>query len=199
MSSKTLTPAYKYLKSDNDFDELYPEHIQFVSQRHWTPINIAKLAIGFLSNKGAKILDIGSGVGKFCLTAGYYAPNVEIVGVEQRKYLINHAIRAQKELGLKNVSFINKNFTQINLHDYNHFYFFNSFFENIDGVDRIDETIDYSEALYEYYVRYLYKGLQEMPKGTKIATFHTLDDEIPRGYKLIERHSNGDLKFWKKQ
>ena len=188
--------ATNYMQSDREFDELYPEQIRRIGLRHWTPIHIAKLAIAFLADENAKILDIGSGVGKFCLAAGYYAPHVDIVGVEQRRYLINHGIRAQQQLGLDNVSFIHKNFTQINFHDYTHFYFFNSFFENINDIDRIDETIDYSEALYDYYVRYLYKALQEMPKGTKVAAYHTLDYEIPGSYRLVEKHAEDRLKFW---
>lgn len=199
MSSNSVMSAPDFMQTDADFDALYPLHIRFVGRRHWTPLDVAKRVMGFLGDKGAKILDIGSGVGKFCLAAAYYAPDAELIGVEQRKYLISHAQYAQEKLGLTNVTFINKNFTQLNLHDYTHFYFFNSFFENIDCDDRIDETIDYSEALYEYYVRYLYKALQEMPKGTKIATFHTLDYEIPDGYKLVEKQLDGDLSFWLKQ
>lgn len=199
MSRNTVISASDYMKSDASFDALYPSQIRTFGRRHWTPLDVAQRVMGFLGDSGAKILDIGSGVGKFCLAAAYYAPDVEVVGVEQRKYLISHAQDAQEKLGVTNVTFINKNFTQLNLQDYTHFYFFNSFFENIDSDDRIDDSIDYSDALYEYYVRYLYKALQEMPKGTKIATFHTLDYEIPDGYKLVEKQLDGDLSFWIKQ
>ena len=188
-----------YFKSDPNFNEIYPLKIRMLSSRHWTPIHIAKLAVGFLGGEGGKILDIGSGVGKFCLAGAYFAPEVQFYGIEQREHLIRRAIKAQRTLGLPNVSFIHGNFTQLNLQEFNHFYFFNSFYENIDHLDRIDEDIDYSEALYEYYVGYLYNGLQQMPKGTKIVTYHSFHQEIPRGYEIVESHQNADLSFWIKK
>jgi SAM-dependent methyltransferase len=189
----------KYYFSDADFNELYPFSMRMLARRHWTPIHIAKLAVSFLGNEKIKVLDVGSGVGKFCLTGAHYAPNIEFIGVEQRQYLIKHALKAQRTLGIGNVSFINANFTQLDLREFDHFYFFNSFYENIDDLDRIDDRIEYSEALYEYYVRYLYKGLQQMPAGTKVVTYHSLEEEIPRDYYLVESHSNEDLKFWIKK
>lgn len=199
MNEETLTDNDKYLSSDKNFNELYPRNIQILSKRHWTPVHIARLAADFLASDGKKILDIGSGVGKFCLTGGCYHPNTQFYGVEQREYLIKDAIRAQQTLDIKNVSFIHGNFSQLNLQEFDHFYFYNPFYENIDGFDRIDEDIDYSDGLYEYYVRYLHKGLQQLPKGTKIVTFHSLLQEIPKSYELVESHQNNELIFWVKK
>ena len=192
-------PEGKYLKSDTHFNELYPPEMQMLARRHWTPLHIAELATTFLASDGGRILDIGSGVGKYCLAAAYQAPDAHFFGIEQRKYLIGHALRAQKKLGVRNVSFINGNFTQLNLNEFDHFYFFNSFYENIDDLDRIDDSIAYSESLYEYYILYLYKGLEQMPRGTKIVTYHSFEEEIPPGYRLMDTMSDGDLKFWLKQ
>lgn len=126
-------------------------------------------------------------------------PMLNFFGIEQRAYLIQRALKAQKTLDLQNVSFIHGNFTQLNLKEFDHFYFFNAFYENIDDLDRIDEDIDYSESLYEYYVRYLHKGLQQMPEGTKLVTYHSFRREIPIGYEIVESHQNGDLIFWIKK
>lgn len=199
MNDDILIPKEDYLRSDTDFNKLYSSDIQILARRHWTPIHIAQLATTFLAKRGSKILDIGSGVGKFCLTAAHYAPTAHFFGVEQRKYLIDEALRAQWTLGIQNASFINANFTQLNLQEFDHFYFFNSFYENIDDMDRIDEDIAYSVALYEYYVRYLHKCLVDMPKGTKIVTYHSLEEEIPIGYDLIASHSDNNLRFWMKR
>lgn len=170
-----------------------------LASRHWTSIDIGKLAAGFLAGKGSRILDIGSGVGKFCLTGAYHAPDAQFYGIEQREYLMRMAVKAQKTLDLQNISFLHGNFTQLNLLEFDHFYFFNSFYENIDDLDRIDEDIDYSEALYDYYVSYLYNGLQQMPEGTKLVTYHSFQREIPRGYEIVESHHNGNLNFWIKK
>ena len=101
-------------------------------------------------------------------------------------------------LGLQNAYFIHANFTQLNLKQYDHFYFYNSFFENLEGTDKIDNKIAYSNELYNYYSHYLYKQLDDMPVGTRVATYCSLDSEIPPGYNLIETHFDNLLKFWKK-
>ncbi len=198
MDNGTLASVDKYFGSDAKFNELYPSQIQKLSRWHWTPLDIAKQAASFLAGPGEKVLDIGSGVGKFCLAGAHYNPTALFYGVEQRKYLIEYGERAQRLLGVRNANFTNANFTQLNLHEFDHFYFFNSFYENLDDAGRIDENIAYSEALYEYYVKYLYKGLEQMPIYTKVVTFHSFDHEIPRDYELIDSYSNGDLKFWMK-
>ncbi len=199
MSEYAQASVSNFFKSDINFNDVYPLNIRRLSIRHWTPIHIAKLAAGFLADEGSKILDVGSGVGKFCLAGAYYAPDAQFFGVEQRESLVRRAVWAQRTLAIENVSFIHGNFTQLNLKEFNHFYFYNSFYENIDDIDRIDDEIDYSEALYEYYVRYLYNGFQQMPKGTKIVTYHSFQQEIPKGYEMVESHQNGDLIFWVKK
>lgn len=199
---ETILPPANYLQSDAHFDELYPYHIQTMSEQHWTPLHITQLAIEFLSAKvkpASKVLDIGSGVGKFCLAAATYAPQLEFVGIEQRGYLIRKAQSARGKLGIKNVSFIEGNFTQLNLKNFNHFYFFNSFYENLDGANKIDNSISYSEALYEYYVQYLHNEFKSLPTGTRIATYHSILQEIPRTYQLVDSLENGDLNFWVKR
>lgn len=199
MNDDLLPLKDRYAKNDVLFNELYPISIKILSKLHWTPVYITKLAVNFLADKGSKILDIGSGAGKFCLTGACYAPEVHFYGVEQRKYLIDQATKVQKRLGIENVSFINANFTSLNLQEFDHFYYYNAFYENLDYVDRIDDNIEYSEALYEYYIKYLYKALTLKPAGTKIVTYHSFKDEIPRGYHLVESHADGELNFWIKQ
>ena len=183
--------------SDNLFNQVYPTEIQQLARRHWTPVEVAEKAANFLAaNDGVKVLDIGSGVGKFCLTAAFYKPRVHFIGIEQRGSLVNHANTAKEILRLENVSFINGNFTQIDLRDYDHFYFYNSFYENLDCSTKIDESIEYSGELYNYYNRYLYKQLEHMPAGTRLAAFHSLEDEMPPGYQLVGIEMGKLLKFW---
>jgi SAM-dependent methyltransferase len=200
MSEYHVAPKDDFFRSDLNFNDLYPDSIQLLARRHWTPLHIARLVAGFLAGDGhEKILDIGSGAGKFCLAAAHYAPDSRFYGVEQRDYLIGHALAVQKALGVKNVSFLRGNFTQLDLSQFNHFYFYNSFYENLEDQDRIDELIPYSEAIYARYVRHLHAGLKQMPKGTKVVTYHSLNEEIPLGYELVETLENGDLNFWRKR
>ena len=186
-----------WFSSDAKFNELYPSSIQLLAQRHWTPLVVARKAANFLAaENNARILDIGSGVGKFCLAAAHYKPNAFYYGIEQRKELINYADAANEKLQLDNVFFMNGNFTQIDFKKYDHFYFYNAFYENLTGTEKIDDSIDYSLELFNYYNRYLYKQLEQKPSGTRLATFHSLEDEMPPDYHVVGVEMDGLLKFW---
>ena len=185
--------------SDLSFDQLYPKAIQELAYRHWTPLEVAKKAAEYLGSKNkSKILDIGSGVGKFCLAAAHYNPNVLYYGIEQRKSLISYAESAKEKLGLKNVSFIQGNFTQIDFAQYDHFYFYNSFYENLLGTPKIDNSLEYSSELFNYYNFYLYRQLRKMPEGTKLVTFHIVEDEMTEGYHIVGTDMENQLKYWVK-
>ena len=186
-----------WYSSDAGFNTLYPSSIQALARKHWTPLHISQKVAGFLAAEGnVRILDIGSGVGKFCLAAAHYTPKATYFGVEQRKTLINYANAAKQNLQLDNVSFIHGNFTQLDLKKYDHFYFYNAFYENLDGTDKIDDSIDYSGELYNYYNRYLFKQLEQKPKGTRICTLCSLENEMPPDFHVISSDVQDLLKFW---
>ncbi len=163
-------------------------------------MGIARKAAQFLADEpGKKILDIGSGVGKFCLIGAHYNPHAQFYGVEQRQELYSCALAVKEATRISNAEFIHGNFTQLDLEAYDGFYFYNAFFENLDDQDRIDHLIDYSTSLYIYYCRYLYKALYNKPSGTRLVTFHSLEDEIPPGYQLVDASVDSLLKMWVKR
>jgi len=184
--------------SDDSFDSFFPKHIREISKKHWTPINVAQTAAQFLAEGPGKILDIGSGIGKFCLTAAYHHPHTQFYGVEQRIELISYATLAKGCHNLSNVHFLHSNITQIDFNEFNHFYFFNSFYENIDTQNRIDQKIQAYYSLYNYYSQYLYNILEEKPIGTRIATYHSSEHEIPLGFEVVDSYYDGKLKMWLK-
>ncbi len=186
-------------QNDAAFDWMYPEHFQLISLKQWTPIAIARKAAEFLAEPGARVLDIGSGIGKFCLTAGYHYPETSFHGVEQRAELVYFAEEARQYTGLDNVSFINANITQLDFNQFDHFYFYNSFYENIDPENSIDDTIATSFSLYSYYTQYLYKKLAEKSSGTRLITFHCFDDVIPLDYCLVNTSCDTLLRMWIKR
>jgi SAM-dependent methyltransferase len=186
----------RLFKNDAEFDQIYPEHFQLLSRKHWTPLSVAFEAAEFLAQPNARVLDIGSGVGKYCLAAGYYCPETSFFGVEQRHELICWAEEAKGYTNLPNVNFVFGNITQINFKEFDHFYFYNSFYENIDQENQIDDTIELSESLYTYYNHYLYNALNQKPLGTRLVTFHSLEQEIPPSYKLAHASKGSLLKMW---
>jgi hypothetical protein len=199
MNPAIKTPLHleNWFSSDAQLHQLYPEPVRSLARMHWTPLYIVQKVVPYLaSNNKVKILDIGSGAGKFCLAGAFYKPSVSFFGVEQRKNLVSLAESVQKKLAFRNVHFIHRNFTQIDLCEYDHFYFYNAFFENLDGTEKIDNEIDYSNELYNYYSIYLYNQLDKMPIGTRVATYCSWGDEIPPCYQVAETHFDNLLKFW---
>ncbi|HEY5368659.1 MAG TPA: methyltransferase domain-containing protein [Hanamia sp.] len=185
--------------SDKIFNSLYPKSIQEVADKHWTPLEVAKKAAAFLAlSPDVKVLDIGSGSGKFCLTAAHCHPTTLFYGVEQRDNLVELSTELAQKLQLANVSFIRDNITNVDFEKFDHFYFYNSFYENVAGTQKIDSSIKYSDDLYNYYNRYLYKQLNKKPAGTKLVTYHSFGIETPSSYEIVRTDYNEFLKFWVK-
>lgn len=178
---------------------MYPTDIIALAGRHWTPLNVARMAANFLATeKKAHILDIGSGVGKFCLAAAHNKSNSFFTGIEQRAQLVAHAENATRQLGIKNVCFLHGSFTKLDFKQFDHFYFYNSFYENFDFTTKIDNKFSYSSELYHSYCHQLKKLLQQKPIGTRLATFHSMEDEIPEDYLVVGSGMENVLKFWEK-
>jgi hypothetical protein len=88
---------------DREFDMMFPKAIQAESEFHFTPIKIAKLAAEYLADsKETKILDIGSGAGKFCMI-GSVCTDAFFVGVEQRIHLNSLATQISRKYELTNL------------------------------------------------------------------------------------------------
>jgi len=200
ISSSPLQYLANWFSSDARFLTLYPDFLKPLSTNHWTPLNVARKAAVFLAaEKGVTILDIGSGMGKFCLAAAYYCPAASYFGIEQRKDLTECAEAARQRLGLNNVSFIHGNIIDLDLSQYNHFYFYNSFYENIAPAGKIDENLPYSIERYHQYRYFLYRQLEKKPSGTRVATFYGRDEQMPRGYHVGGSDMDDLLKYWVKE
>ena len=186
-----------WFDSDKIFNSLYPKPIQEVAEKHWTQLEVARKSAAFLAiSPDVKVLDIGSGSGKFCLTAAHYHPQTFFYGIEQRANLVELSTELAQKLQLANVSFICDNITNIDLENFDHFYFYNSFYENVAGTQKIDSSIKYSDELYNYYNRYLYKQLNKKSPGTRLVTYHSFGIETPPNYEIVHTDYNEFLKFW---
>lgn len=184
---------------DTLFNNMYPSTISRIAAVHFTPIHIAKIASEYLAYKpNIRVLDIGSGVGKFCMigsvcTEGYF------VGVEQRLSLCDIANQITLKHGLTRVNFIHENITNISFQDFDAFYFFNPFEENIAMSESINNEIELKHNLYSEYTKYVKEQLSMMPIGTRLVTFHSYSKEVPFGYSLQTSMFCGDLKMWEKK
>ena len=184
--------------TDAEFDEIYPTDIRPLSKRHFSPVAVAKMAVAYLADTpNAKILDIGSGVGKFCMIGAACTEGV-FTGVEQRENLHSLSVSLAQKYNLSNVHFIHGNILSINFEDYNAFYFFNAFFENILVDDSIDKAVELDKELFFLYSLYLRKQLSKLPIGTKLATYYACSEEIPPSYTVMSTQFEGRFKLWEK-
>lgn len=185
--------------TDNDFDAIYPWKVRRLAASHWTPVSVAKTAAEFLVTRpGTRVLDIGSGAGKFCmigavLTTGHFT------GIEQRSDLVELSKRLSGSHSLKNVEFINANVTSIEFNKYDAFYLYNSFQENIDSHNRIDDAVLLNPALYNAYTTHTQGQLSSLPPGTRLVTYYTSVNVIPQTFTQTDSRFDGHLNFWEKK
>ncbi len=195
--------VFEFLKlnknvTDAEFDTIYPENLKKIGPVHWTPVQVAREAAEFLTDMNApKILDIGSGAGKFCLI-GAALSKANFTGVELRTELYKVSKRIAKCYGLPNAKFINSNITDIDFKNYNAFYYFNPFYENIEKTNIIDDTVELKTQNFNIYTRYVKEQLENMPNGTRLVTYWSSVKDVPLNYTLRAESMNGLLEMWEK-
>ena len=184
---------------DEKFDQIYPARIRKLSPLQWTPVRVAAEAVRFLvPARHARVLDIGCGPGKFCLVGAALAGG-HFTGVEQRADLAAVARATTKALGLINVEIVHGNVTDIAFDNYDAFYLFNPFEENMDRGYRIDAAVPLSPMLFKKYNNHVAAQLGQRPIGTRVATYAGYADEIPSCYDCESTLFRDELKFWVKK
>lgn len=194
---------FKYISAeididDSEMDKIYPEQFKEIAYIHFSPVEVCIRAARFLAAKtGTKVLDIGSGVGKFCMI-GAVCTKSHFTGVEYRKSLHDVSIQLVEDYGLRNIEFKFANIDTIEFQDYNAFYFYNSFYENIPPFEPVTDEVELHNDLYSKYSSYVFNQLSSMPIGTKLATYHCSESIAPPSYSLVNSEFDDKLKFWKK-
>jgi len=184
--------------SDNDFNVIYPPKISSLATKHWSSVSVSKLASNFLVDRpGTKVLDIGSGAGKFCMI-GATNTKGHFTGVEQREELVKLSTQLSESYRINNVKFIHANIMSISFADYDAFYFYNSFYENIDVLNRIDDSVRLGVQLYHRYSIHLVEQLASLRVGTRLVTFCSSLSVIPESFQLQDSTHDDFLKFWEK-
>lgn len=195
---------YKYFKlllnlGDEDFNRIYPDPIRALAREHWTPVEVAKRAADYLVPfPGARVLDIGSGAGKFCLV-GAASTQGNFTGVEQRENLVQLSTAIATSCKVKNTRFLRANITEIPFSEYDTFYFFNSFHENLTHSTKIDQSIETSRDYYVTYSDYVTRELSKKPRGTRLVTYWTHLWQVPPKFQRQDSAFDGLLSFWEKE
>jgi hypothetical protein len=180
------------------FDRILPLCWRRFSIMHWTPVQVARRAAQFLvSGPETQVLDVGSGVGKFCLV-GALATQGNFTGVEQRPHLAELSRSFAHKYAIPRVSFFCANAGDLDWSRFNAFYFYNPFYENLDPDKKLDERVELSPSLYDRYIKMTQDRLAQAPSGTRVVTFHGMGGDLPGDYKRVfqEFQDIGFLELW---
>jgi Methyltransferase domain len=185
--------------SDVAFDRVFPAWARRVSAMHWTELSVARQALELLDPRGGDVvLDVGSGVGKFCL-AGALLTDGHFLGVEQRKNLVEAANQAATLLGAGRATFTLRDALELDWKSFPMLYLFNPFEEHVMPVGhRIDDAPGHSKQRHQELVRAAADKLADQPRGTKVVTFHGMGAAMPDTYELVHQSiiDVGALELW---
>lgn len=188
--------------TDEDFDKVLPKYYQFCSAIHWTSFKVANVIAEWLQacpNK--KFIDIGCGIGKVCFFLGLRT-TLSINGIEQRKHLVDIANKIITTNKILSINVFHGNVLDLNWDDYDVYYFYNPFHENVFDVDllQIDTRIKFSKEKFYTYTFFVFETLDKLPVGKTIITYHGFGKAPPPTWKLIKSKliGGGFLEWWEK-
>lgn len=194
----SLSEFQHIFSADSNFDRQYPDQIRALSYVHWTPIEVALKALDWLDLKGNDhVLDIGSGVGKFCIVAGH-SSNAQFTGVELRQEFVDISILLAQKLEVRNVQFICSDINQIDFTQHTAFYYYNPFCELLSEKVLIDNQLTFSREKHRAYEDYVFDQLNKMPLGTKMVMYCSPQFIMPPDYDLKELYFEGTLTLWER-
>ena len=167
----------------------------------WTPVAVAlRCAQLLVENPDDRILDVGSGVGKFCLIGAAISEGT-FHGIEQRTELVKIAdgIRALHAWASERVSFKSGNMSDEDWGSYQGIYLFNPFFEQSSGpFCQIDDSLKYSPDTQERYIQNALQKLASTQRGTRVATYFGFGAPLPGNFRktYFELFDKGPLEVW---
>ena len=189
------------LSSDVEFDSAYDKQIRELSQQHWTPVRVAARVAHLLTRAGAtRILDVGSGAGKFCIV-GALSTDAEFVGVERRGYLVDVAKQTALRFGADRATFVHASADSFPFDGFNGVYLYNPFYEQISRfLTQIDGGIERSPLMYRHFVRSTMNNLAAMAPPVAVVTFNGFGGLMPPEYDFRgdEPAGNDQLELWVK-
>jgi len=176
--------------ADAVFDACYPDWVRSRSRRHWTPVEVAQRAAELLvTDDNTRVLDVGSGAGKFCIIGALSTRGV-FSGIEKRPDLVEVACAAAQHFGARRTDFIHGDITSVDWRAFNAFYLFNPFLEYAEGLGG---AIDY--------IRFTRSRLEAAPVGTRVATYHGYGGRMPPGFRCTSCEPKGSdfVELWVKE
>jgi hypothetical protein len=172
---------------DATFDRLLPPAFRVVSGHFWTPLEVAARAARWLTELHVRsVVDIGSGVGKFCIAAAL-GSECSFTGIEQRPRLVNTARSLARLFNLEErVEFVPGIFGELATPPADCYYLFNPFGENLfDPDERLADDANLSQARYLHDIAAVEGLLASAPVGTYVMTYNGFGGIIPDDYDEV--------------
>jgi predicted RNA methylase len=160
------------------------------SRIHFTPVRVALKVREWLGlDPDVRMLDVGSGCGKFCLILAASGPG-SVAGIEQRPDLHMVAQTAARSMGLSNASFLCGRMEHLDWSEFNTFYFYNPFF---------DQT-PFSGILSSSLLTAVEDKLNSARSGSRVITYHGMGGPLPEDWRLTQAQEfgTGELVLWVK-
>lgn len=178
---------YGICPPDSEFDQFLTGPMRAISPEYWTPLVVACRAAEWFGTYGIRsVIDIGSGVGKFCICAAL-AGRCQYTGLEHRERLVVEARRLALTFDVDSrVQFIHGALGTAALPTADAYYLFNPFEENVvEPEERIDAEVELSRERQARDCILLRELLSFARVGTYVLTYNGAGATLPPTYRVI--------------
>ncbi len=185
--------------ADAAFDQVYPSDVQEISDYQWTPLSVIDQVVELIEpDMRTRVLDVGSGVGKFCIAASLRAPG-SYTGVERRVDRHRLAEAARDRFGAIGASFVLGDALALDWGGFDVLYLYNPFQELVARIfGAVGDTLAYGPEVQSQSVQAARRKLRELRVGARVVLFHGLGDEMPPEFEPASSMPcpAGQLEVW---
>jgi predicted RNA methylase len=173
-----------HARDDSLFDRFLPSKHRLTFGHFWTPLSVVACVARWLDELGVdNVVDIGSGVGKFCI-AGALASRCRFSGIEQRRDLVQIGRGIVDALGLEQVELLEGEFGEVRPPAATCYYFFNPFGESLLQY-HLDDRVEVSASRTLRDIYAAEQLLSQAPSGGFVITYNGFGGTLPPGYELV--------------
>lgn len=186
------------INSDAAFDRLVPPEFRHLSAVHWTPSDVAIRVAALLSPQAdERVLDVGSGIGKLCITGALSSPGTW-VGVELSASLVVAARKLAALLGVaERAEFIHGDAFDLDWATFDALYLYNPFELSLTGPT----TLTHKELAYQVNAARTQQRLAQLRSGARVITLNGFGALMPSTFRLQHREllprMQSELAMWR--
>lgn len=187
---------------DDDFDQFMTYEDRRVSFDYWTPIRVATRTAQWLDYFGVQsVVDVGSGVGKFCVAAAL-GGRCQFTGIEHRTRLVTAARALARTFNVEDrVDFVQSSTSDVGWPRADAYYLYNPFGENLRRIEnQLDADVELGIDRYKREIAVAERFIEHAPRGTFLVTYNGFGGRVPDSYEqvAIDRDHPYELRMWRK-